>query len=94
MTVEDLPRDFKMVEKTAFPQFRENKYGILNGGLQQVHATLLKNLVQNPESQSTGSISFIQGMCFAIIPFIFLIRTVVTILVKQVKMVHRYYLSF
>ena len=58
-----------MVEKTAFPQFRENKYGILNGDLQQVHATLLKNLVQNPESQSTGSISFIQGMCFAIVTF-------------------------
>ena len=34
-----------------------------------MHATLLENLVQNPESQSTGSIFFIQGMCFAIIPF-------------------------
>ena len=32
-------------------------------------ATLLKNLVENSESQSTGSIFFIQGMCFAIIPF-------------------------
>ena len=40
-----------------------------NWGLQEVHATLLENLVQNPESQSTGSIFFIQGMCFAIIPF-------------------------
>ena len=29
-----------------------------------MHATLLENLVQNPESQSTGSIFFIQGMCF------------------------------
>ena len=34
-----------------------------------MHATLLKNLVQNPESQSTGSNVFIQGRCFAIIPF-------------------------
>ena len=58
-----------MGEKTIFPQFRDNKYGILNGGLQEVHATLLKNLVQNPESQSTGSIFFIQGMCFAIVTF-------------------------
>ena len=32
-------------------------------------ATLLKNLVEKSESQSTGSIFFIQGMCFAIIPF-------------------------
>ena len=69
LTVEDLPRDFKMGEETVFAQFRENKYGIFNWGLQEVHATLLENLVQNPESQSTGSIFFIQGMCFAIIPF-------------------------
>ena len=34
-----------------------------------MHATLLENLVQNPESQSTGSICFIQGMFFVIIPF-------------------------
>ena len=69
LTVEDLPRYFKMGEETVFAQFRENKYGIFNWGLQKVHATLLENLVQNPESQSTGSIFFIQGMCFAIIPF-------------------------
>ena len=54
LTVEDLPRDFKMGEETVFAQFRENKYGIFNWGLQEVHATLLENLVQNPESQSTG----------------------------------------
>ena len=30
LTVEDLPRDFKMGEETAFAQFRENKYGIFN----------------------------------------------------------------
>ena len=47
----------------------KNKYGIFNWGFQEVHASLLENLVQNPESQSTGSIFFIQGMCFAIIPF-------------------------
>ena len=69
LTVEDLPRDFKMGEETVFAQFRENKYGIFNWGLQEVHATLLENLVQNPESQSTGSIFFIQGMFFVIIPF-------------------------
>ena len=69
LTVEDLPRYFKMGEETLFAQFRENQYGIFNWGLQDVYATLLENLVQNPESQSTGSIFFIQGMCFAIIPF-------------------------
>ena len=47
LTVEDLPRDFKMGEETVFVQFRENKYGIFNLGLQEVHATLLENLVQN-----------------------------------------------
>ena len=39
------------------------------GGLIEVHAILLENLVQNPESQSILLIFFIQGMCFAIIPF-------------------------
>ena len=34
-----------------------------------MHATLSENLVQNPDSQSTGSIFFIHGMCFSIIPF-------------------------
>ena len=48
LTVEDLPRDLKMVEETVFVQFRENKYGIFCLGLQEVHATLLENLVQNP----------------------------------------------
>ena len=78
-----------MGEEIVFAQIRENKYGIFNWGLQEVHATLLENLVQNPESQSTGSIFFIQGMCFAIIPFSShnYIFDVVTILVKQVKMV-------
>ena len=57
-----------MGEKAVFAQFRENKYGIFNWGLQEVRATFLENLVQNPESQSTGSIFFIQGMRFAIIP--------------------------
>ena len=45
LTVEDLPRDFKMGEETVFAQFRENKYGIFNWDLQEVHATLLENLV-------------------------------------------------
>ena len=45
-----------MGEEPVFAQFRENKYGIFNGGLQEVHATLLENLVQNPKSESTGSI--------------------------------------
>ena len=49
LTVEDLPRDFNMGEGTVFVQFRENKYGIFNWGLREVHATLLENLVQNPE---------------------------------------------
>ena len=52
-----------MVEETVSAQL------YFNWCLQEVHATLLENLVQNPESQSTGSIFFIQGMCFAIIPF-------------------------
>ena len=69
LTVEYLPRDFKMGGETVFAQFRETKYGIFNWDLQEVHATLLKKLVQNPESQSTRSIFFIQGTCFAIIPF-------------------------
>ena len=69
LTVEDLPRDFKMGEETVFVQFGENKYGIFNLGLQELHATLLEILVQNPESQSTGAIFFNQGMRFAIIPF-------------------------
>ena len=47
LTVEDLPRDFKMGEETVFAQFRENKYGIFNWGLQEVHAILSENLVQN-----------------------------------------------
>ena len=34
-----------------------------------MHATFLENFIQNPESQSTGSSFFIQGICFAIIPF-------------------------
>ena len=58
-----------MGEETVFVQFRENKYGTFNWGLQEVHATLLENLVKNPESQPKGSIFFIQGMCFARIPF-------------------------
>ena len=48
LAVEDLPRDFKMGEETVFVQFRENKYEIFKLGLQEVHATLLENLVQNP----------------------------------------------
>ena len=47
LTVEGLPRDFKMSEETVFAQFRENKYGIFNRGLQEVHAILSENLVQN-----------------------------------------------
>ena len=58
-----------MVGETVFAQFRENKYGIFNWVLPEVYATLLENLVQNPESESTGSIFFIQGICFEIIPF-------------------------
>ena len=69
LTVEDLPRDLKMDEETVFAKHRESKYGIFNWDLQEVHATLLENLDQNPESQSTESIVFIQRMCFAIIPF-------------------------
>ena len=34
-----------MGEETVFAQFRENKYGIFNWDLQEVHATLLENLV-------------------------------------------------
>ena len=56
LTAEDLPRDFKMGEETVFAQFWENKYGIFKWGLQEVHAPLLENLVQNPISELTGSI--------------------------------------
>ena len=45
LTVEDLPREFKMGEETGFVQFRENKYWIFNWGLQEVHAARLENLV-------------------------------------------------
>ena len=45
-----------MGEETVFAQLRENKNGIFNWGLQEVLATLLENLVQNPKSQSTWSI--------------------------------------
>ena len=45
LTVEDLPRNFKMGEETVFAQFQENKYGIFNWSLQEVHATPLENLV-------------------------------------------------
>ena len=45
-----------MGEEPVFAQFQENKYGIFNWGLQEVLATHLENLVQNPESESTGSI--------------------------------------
>lgn len=34
-----------------------------------MNATFLETLVQNPESQSTATIFFIQCMCFAIIPY-------------------------
>ena len=74
--------------ENVFAQFRENKYGTFNLGFQEVYATVLENLFRNPESQSTGSI-FLFKECVLFVT-IFLIRTVVTILVKQVKMVHRY----
>ena len=47
-----------MGEEPVFAQFREIKYVIFNWGLQEVLATLLENLVQNPESESTGSIFY------------------------------------
>ena len=50
LTVEDLPRDFKMGKETVFAQFQENKYGIFYWGLPEVHAAFLENLFQNPES--------------------------------------------
>ena len=49
-----------MGEETVFVQFRENNYGIFNWGLQEVHASLLENVVQNQKkSKSTGSFLFI-----------------------------------
>ena len=53
-----------MGEGTVFAQFRENKYGIFNWGLQEVDTTLVENLVQNPESRSTEPIFIIQGIFF------------------------------
>ena len=43
-----------MCEETVFAQFRENKYGIVNWDLQEVYATPLENLVQNPEISELG----------------------------------------
>ena len=51
-----------MGEGTVFAQFRENKYGIFNWGLQEVDTTLVENLVQNSESRSTEPIFIIQGI--------------------------------
>ena len=48
LTAEDLPRDFKMIEETVFPQFRESKYGIFDWAFQYVNDTLLENVVRNP----------------------------------------------
>ena len=62
LTIEDLPRDFKMDEETVFAQFRENKYGIFIWGLQEVHATLLENLIENPQSQSMGQFFYIRNV--------------------------------
>ena len=47
LTAEDLPRDFKMIEETVFPQFRENKHGIFDWAFQDVNDTLLENVVRN-----------------------------------------------
>ena len=44
--------------ENVFAQFRENKYGTFNLGFQEVYATVLENLFQNPESKSTGSTGF------------------------------------
>ena len=48
---------------------RENKYGVFDWGLQDVNATFLENLVQNPESQSNGYFF----MCFAIVHTVLII---------------------
>ena len=68
LTAENLPRNFELGEETVFLQFRENKYGIFDWG-QLWNYNLLGNLVQNPESQTTGPVFFVQCMCFAIIPY-------------------------
>ena len=68
LTAENLPRNFEVGEETVFPQFRGNKYGIFDRG-RCGNDILLDNLVQNSENQTTRSVVFVQGMCFAVIPY-------------------------
>ena len=69
LAVEDLPKDFKMGEETVLAQLQENKYGIFNWGFDRSACYSFRKFSSNPESQSILLIFFIQGMCFAIIPF-------------------------
>ena len=55
-----------------FEEFRENKYGFFDWMSSNSNTTLLHNLMpsSNPgDRKVTVSIFFIQGVCFAVIPF-------------------------
>ena len=60
---------------------------------------LLDKLERNPDSQTTGSVFFIQVVCFTVIPYnsyyyIFFVLIVVIMWINQLKMVIWSYLSF
>ena len=64
LTAEDLLRNFGLgeeKEEKVYPHFKENKYDVFDWGLSGV--------VPNPDSETTGSIFFIQAMCFAIMQY-------------------------
>ena len=58
-----------MGEEKVHPYFKENKYGIFDWILSGLNVDLLDSLVPNRENQTTGSIFFIQAICFPFIPY-------------------------
>ena len=69
LTAADLPRSFDLGEEKVHPYFKENKYGIFDWILSGLNVDLLDSLVPNRENQTTGSIFFIQAICFPFIPY-------------------------
>ena len=65
LTAEDLPRNLELREETVLQEFRENKSGTFDWG-QLGNDNLLNN---SAESQTTGFAFFVQGTCFAVIPY-------------------------
>ena len=86
-----------MSEDTVFAQLRENKYEIFDWGFQGVNATLLENLIRNPESKSIGPFLLFKvcvlQLYHTVLIITFLIPTVV-MFAKQVGMVPQCCLSF